>query len=338
MDLTPWAVIILPTGSGKSLFYFLHSAERNMCVLVFCPFVLLCEQVCSSPLREHLRIMKWSEISVANEDDAASTANIVVCPYEIARMNSPMVAFVQKLRDRYRLGNIVVDEAHVLVHDAHYRNFTGFWAFLPHLKQVLSGNVCVVAITATLRPKDEKVLAQKLGIAAGQPQSKAATDFSVFRRSCFRELNVVVQKFRGPVEANPALVGLILDSLQKSLRSCIIVFCMTIQDVEDVGLMLYEWVPETVVNHSKLDQRMMLNLFQRTRVMVTTSCAGAGLDIPGLDHVVIWGGVWSVESLVQIGGRTGRHGPGCLTLLEFPKFLPEDAGDSRSAEIQGLMR
>ena len=41
------------------------------------------------------------------------------------------------------------------------------------------------------------------------------------------------------------------------------------------------------------------------------------LDIADLDHVIIWRSTWTVEQLVQMGGRTGRHGPGSLTLLQF---------------------
>jgi ERCC4-related helicase len=92
---------------------------------------------------------------------------------------------------------------------------------------------------------------------------------------------------------------------------------MTIEEVEELGSDLTEMVPECVINHSKLDQLQNFQVFKQTRIMVSTSSAGAGLDIADLDHVILWRSFWTVEQCVQIGGRTGRHGPGSLTLLQF---------------------
>jgi superfamily II DNA helicase RecQ len=304
----------MPTGSGKSLLYMLHSLERNMCVILFCPFVLLCSQVCSNKSCENLSIVNWKDITTTNIDHHVSTAHIVVCPFEAASMNSRLVGFAERLHDRYRLGNIVVDEAHVLVHDQNYRTFAGFWTFIPHLKRVLHGQVCVVAMTATLRPKHEAILATQLGLTSPQPEQ---VRWSVFRKPSFRQLRVRLQKFRTKEAALHELIVLLNACLTNSTSSCAIVFCMTIEEVEELGSDLPEMVPECVINHSKLDQLQNFQVFKQTRIMVSTSSAGAGLDIADLDHVILWRSFWTVEQCVQIGGRTGRHGPGSLTLLQF---------------------
>jgi len=304
----------MPTGGGKSLLYMLHSLERNMCVILFCPFVLLCSQICSNKSCENLSIVNWKDITTTNIDHHVSTAHIVVCPFEAASMNSPLVGFAQRLHDRYRLGNIVVDEAHVLVHDQNYRKFAGFWTFIPHLKRVLNGKICVVAMTATLRPKHEPFLAKQLGFTSSQPEQ---VTWTVFRKPCFRQLSVRLQKLRTKEDAVQELVILLNACLAQSTSSCAIVFCMTIEEVEDLGSDLAEMVPECVINHSKMDQLLNFKVFQQTRIMISTSSAAAGLDIADLDHVIIWRSTWTVEQLVQMGGRTGRHRPGTLTLLQF---------------------
>ena len=304
----------MPTGGGKSLLYMLHSLERNMCVILFCPFVLLCSQVCSTQLSEKLCVVNWKDINRSNIDVHVSTAHIVVCPYEAASMNSPLVGFAQRLHDIYRLGNIVVDEAHVLVHDQNYRKFAGFWTFLPHLKRVLNEQVCVVAMTATLRPKHEAFLAKQLGFTSPQPDQ---VTWTVFRKPCFRQLSVQLKTLRTKEDAVQELIILLNAGLAESTTSCAIVFCMTIEEVEDLGSDLAEMVPECVINHSKLDQLQNFKVFLQTRIMISTSSAAAGLDIADLDHVIIWRSTWTVEQLVQMGGRTGRHRPGSMTVLQF---------------------
>ena len=304
----------MPTGGGKSLLYMLHSLERNMCVILFCPFVLLCSQVCSTQLPEKLCVVNWKDINTSNIDVHVSTAHIVVCPYEAASMNSTLVGFAQRLHDIYRLGNIVVDEAHVLVHDQNYRKFAGFWTFLPHLKRVLNEQVCVVAMTATLRPKHEAFLAKQLGFTSPQPDQ---VTWTVFRKPCFRQLSVQLKTLRTKEDAVQELIILLNAGLAESTTSCAIVFCMTIEEVEDLGNDLAEMVPECVINHSKLDQLQNFKVFLQTRIMISTSSAAAGLDIADLDHVIIWRSTWTVEQLVQMGGRTGRHRPGSMTVLQF---------------------
>jgi superfamily II DNA helicase RecQ len=265
----------------------------------------MCEKLC---------VVNWKDINRSNIDVHVSTAHIVVCPFEAASMNSPLVGFAQRLHDRYRLGNIVVDEAHVLVHDQNYRKFAGFWTFIPHLKRVLNGKICVVAMTATLRPKHEPFLAKQLGFTSSQPEQ---VTWTVFRKPCFRQLSVRLQKLRTKEDAVQELVILLNACLAQSTSSCAIVFCMTIEEVEDLGSDLAEMVPECVINHSKMDQLLNFKVFQQTRIMISTSSAAAGLDIADLDHVIIWRSTWTVEQLVQMGGRTGRHRPGTLTLLQF---------------------
>jgi len=113
------------------------------------------------------------------------------------------------------------------------------------------------------------------------------------------------------------LIILLNAGLAESTTSCAIVFCMTIEEVEDLGNDLAEMVPECVINHSKLDQLQNFKVFLQTRIMISTSSAAAGLDIADLDHVIIWRSTWTVEQLVQMGGRTGRHRPGSMTVLQF---------------------
>jgi hypothetical protein len=99
--------IVMPTGSGKSLFFELSAILNNCCNIVFCPLALLNVQV-QKLNSESLCVMTWTNIH------AQGMARIIF--------------FLQQLERIGRLGRCFVDEAHSLLEDEHYRSFDAFWS------------------------------------------------------------------------------------------------------------------------------------------------------------------------------------------------------------------
>ena len=77
---------------------------------------------------------------------------------------------------------------------------------------------------------------------------------------------------------------------------------------------MQQWIPQTVVNHSSNNQ---FELFKKSGIMVSTTCAGFGLHVPKLRNCIIWENCWSIESLVQLAGRCGRDCDGIITFFSF---------------------
>lgn len=134
------------------------------------------------------------------------------------------------------------------------------------------------------------------------------------------------------------------------VKGPVIVYCSTINKVEQTAKQLSDWVKEGVmVFHGELsptDKRVNQDLFMsdKVRVMVATNAFGMGIDkgnIRGVVHRDIPG---SIEALAQEIGRAGRDGNDstCMTFFSpdsynTQKFFIESGHPSR-AEISSVVR
>lgn len=128
--------IVMPTGSGKSLFFELSAILHNCCNIVFCPLALLNVQV-QKMNSKYLCVMTWTNIHEQGMAAAASNCNILVMPFEMASSDSRIIFFLQQLERIGRLGRCFVDEAHSLLEDEHYRTFDAFWSLSGSAKSLV---------------------------------------------------------------------------------------------------------------------------------------------------------------------------------------------------------
>jgi superfamily II DNA helicase RecQ len=128
--------IVMPTGSGKSLFFELSAILNNCCNIVFCPLVLLHVQV-QKLNSEFLCVMTWTNIHSQGMAAAASKCNILVMPFEMNSSDSRIIFFLQQLERIGRLGRCFVDEAHSLLEDENYRSFDAFWSLSGSAKSLV---------------------------------------------------------------------------------------------------------------------------------------------------------------------------------------------------------
>jgi hypothetical protein len=109
------AIIIMPTGSGKTQLILSHR-RPDTCSVLFAPYNLLCRQLQSISEQKGTTVV-WPFSTFKGSSDAlVSTAEFAILPYEAAPLAH---SFVAALHERGRLGPIWIDEVrNVLVYDA----------------------------------------------------------------------------------------------------------------------------------------------------------------------------------------------------------------------------
>jgi hypothetical protein len=155
-----------------------------------------------------------------------------------------------------------------------------------------------VATTATLRPCFENGLAAKLGV----------NSLPTFRSETRQRENLTFHLTR--VCSQSEGLGILRHISKEAAQGKIIVFVRTKHEAECVG----DWLrdnecPSWISYHSDVPDRSSLFAdFIKCGRMVSTTCAGSGLNIDDLNTLVIFGDCYSAESCVQLAGRVGRQG------------------------------
>lgn len=197
---------------------------------------------------------------------------------------------LKTLEHEKRLNLIVFDEVHKLLTDHRYRDvFLQFWV----LNLVKTP---IVALDGSIPPA---CLSEFSGLTN--------TTWRVLRTPSHRpELGYEVRRVSGDVvDAIVRDIPQFLSGYQRDDR--LMVFCRTHQDVARLAkaLNVPAFTSRTVEhNHATMDQWLR----GETRVMVSTSILGCGLDYPSVRHVLHCGIAYSMLAQHQEESRAGRDG------------------------------
>ncbi len=302
------ALVVMPTGGGKSLCYQLPGLARPGLTVVVSPLIaLMADQLRRLTADGHPAVMVASgmgeeEARAAYDDLRSGYARIVFCSPE--RFASP--AFVGILEQR-GVDLFVIDEAHCLAEWGH--DFRPDYLRLPAAIERL-GRPPVMAATATAT---EAVAAEIVG--------RLQLRDPVMIRSGFDRPNlsfdVVAFEGKGTKDGKRALLlGALSD---ESLRPAI-VYCGTRKDCEEVAELLRGDGVRAEHYHAGLptDRRSAVQAgFMRgdLEVIVATNAFGMGVDKADVRLVCHWALPTSVEAYYQEAGRGGRDGAPARALL-----------------------
>lgn len=131
------AIIIMPTGSGKTQLIMSHR-RVDTCSVIFAPYNLLCRQLLSLSEKEGTTVV-WPFSTFRGSSDAlVLTADFAILPYEAAPLAHN---FVAALHGKGRLGPMWIDEVrHVLVFDTAPLNNTLPGAY-PRIKRQVQRHI-----------------------------------------------------------------------------------------------------------------------------------------------------------------------------------------------------
>ena len=300
-------LVVMPTGSGKSLCYQLPALMRDDLTVVVSPLVALMqdqvEALQARGLGDRVALVNAQQGLDANAGVLARAVAgelrlLYVAP---ERFSSP--GFLERIRQA-RIGLFVVDEAHCVSQWGH--DFRPDYFRLADAARHL-GAGSIVASTATATPRVATDVVRRLGlreplrVATGFDRPNIS--FAVARPAPHEKRPLIAEALRGE-DALPAIV-----------------YAGTRAGAEEIAEMLSaELGEEAVAYHAGLDRERRAVAQRRfladdVRVIVATNAFGMGVDKANVRTVVHASVPSSLEAYYQEAGRAGRDGPPARALL-----------------------
>src|SRR3954454_7484459 len=300
-------LVVMPTGSGKSLCYQLPALLRDDLTIVVSPLVsLMQDQVDALRARglgAHVALVNAQQNSGANAEAVARAADgdlrlLYVAP---ERFSSP--SFVRQMKNA-RVGLFVVDEAHCVSQWGH--DFRPDYFRLADAARYLAADA-IVASTAPATPRVAADVVRRLGlreplrVATGFDRPNLS--FAVARPTPHEKHTLLIEALRAP-DALPAIV-----------------YAGTRAGSEEIASTLSRELGEpALAYHAGLDRRDRAEvqagfMADEARVIVATNAFGMGVDKANVRTVVHASVPASLEAYYQEAGRAGRDGGPARALL-----------------------
>ncbi len=297
------ALLVMPTGSGKSLCYQLPGIARGGTTLVISPLIALMEDQVAK-----LRERGFAVERIHSGRDRASSRQACI-DYLSGRLQFLFIAperlrvagFPEMLAKK-KPALIAIDEAHCISQWGHdFRpDYRMLGQYLPSLRPAP-----VIGLTATATPVVQRDIAVQLGL--NQP----ALFIHGFRRS-----NIAIEVVEVP---SPQRFDLVKEILTDTERRPAIVYTPTRKQCSALAATLAHDIPAAAY-HAGLDadRRKKVQdgfLSGKLDVIVATIAFGMGIDKPNVRTVIHTALPGSVEAYYQEIGRAGRDGEPSRAIL-----------------------
>lgn len=321
------ALIVMPTGGGKSICFQLPALLKTGLTLVISPLVALMEnqvqelqdlklpaalihsQLLPQQRRNTLRLVEQNQLRL-----------LYLSPETL--LSSPVWSVISQ--PQVKINGLILDEAHCLVQWGDtfrpaYRRLGAIRATLLKLKPA-GTKIAIAAFTATADPDAQAIIKQVLNLK--NPQQFL---LSPYRSNL--ELNIkTVCTPRGRQQQ-------LIQFIQPRKNQTGLIYARTRKDCEELAQWLQTQNYSTVAYHAGLgsDERRKIEkdwLQEKIKFVVCSSAFGMGINKSNVRWVAHFQPPFLLSEYIQEVGRAGRDGQPAiaLTIISEPTgfFYPED--------------
>jgi ATP-dependent DNA helicase RecQ len=305
------SLVVMPTGSGKSLVYQVCALALPGTALIISPLIAL--------MKDQVDRLQTHGIAATFINSSLSAGEQLRRMEKLRRGEYRMVYIApERLRSRpfldalraAQVSLLAIDEAHCISQWGH--DFRPDYLTLGAMRKVL-GNPVTLALTATATPEVQDDIMRQLGL---EDSARVVTGFA-------RENLVFHVRFTPDLRAKQNAIRKVLGAV----RGAGIIYVGTRREAEDLAATIEaEFRVPTYVYHGGMDrnQRSLVQdsyLRDPNAVMIATNAFGMGVDRPDVRFVVHFSIPGTLEAYYQEAGRAGRDGrlAQCMLL-----FAPQD--------------